>query len=375
MVSYHLRNILSALRNADQNYSLIDEGDKIVVGISGGKDSLTLLYALSLYGRFAKKNFTLYPVLLDLGFQDTYDFQPLKDFVSSLGLELEIIDARFVYPALEAHTKPGKHLSCSLCSRMKKAAMKDAAEKKKANKIAFAHHQDDLLETLFMNILHSGKVSTFTPKMVWEKQGITFIRPLFNVEEKEIRSLAKEMNFPILDLACPANHHTEREDTKEFLSSLYKKNPDYKKNLFKSLLNYDGFELPFSYLETTIEENKEYSLKRIVSPLEMRGTKLSQKKRKEGEIDFLILKKHKKVGEISYRMIRNHIYEIFNLDGNKESQVLAIKELVHEISKKSIPATFILKGVRKDIAESSSFQKKKDFSIEGIHYIFKTKSF
>ena len=374
MVSYHLRNILSSLRNADQNYSLIDEGDRIVVGISGGKDSLTLLYALSLYGRFAKKNFTLYPVLLDLGFQDTYDFQPLKDFVSSLGLELEIVDARFVYPALESHTKPGKHLSCSLCSRMKKAAMKDVAQRKKANKIAFAHHQDDLLETLFMNALHSGKVSTFTPKMFWDKEKITFIRPLFNVEEKEIRLFAKEMNLPILDLGCPANHHTEREDTKDFLSSLYKKNPDYKKNLSKSLLNYDGFELPFSYLETTIEENKDYSLKRITTPKEMRGTKLSQKKVKEGEIDILILKKHQKVGEISYRMIRNHIYEIFNLDGNKDSQILAIKELVHEISKKSIPATFILKGVRKDVTESSSFQKKKDFSIQGIHYIYKTKN-
>lgn len=374
MVSYHLRNILSSLRNADQNYSLIDEGDRIVVGISGGKDSLTLLYALSLYGRFAKKHFTLYPVLLDLGFQDTYDFQPLKDFVSSLGFELEIVDARFVYPALESHTKPGKHLSCSLCSRMKKAAMKDIAQRKKANKIAFAHHQDDLLETLFMNILHSGKVSTFTPKMLWEREDITFIRPLFNVEEKEIRLFAKEMNLPILDLGCPANHHTEREDTKDFLSSLYKKNPDYKKNLSKSLLNYDGFELPFSYLETTIEENKDYSLKRITNPDEMRGTKFSLKKKKEGEIDFLILKNHQKVGEISYRMIRNHIYEIFNVDGNKESQILAIKELVHEISKKSIPATFILKGARKDVAESSSFQKKKDFSIQGIHYIFKTKN-
>lgn len=374
MVSYHLRNILSSLRNADQNYSLIDEGDRIVVGISGGKDSLTLLYALSLYGRFAKKNFTLYPVLLDLGFQDTYDFQPLKDFVSSLGFELEIVDARFVYPALESHTKPGKHLSCSLCSRMKKAAMKDVAQRKKANKIAFAHHQDDLLETLFMNILHSGKVSTFTPKMLWEREGITFIRPLFNVEEKEIRLFAKEMNLPVLDLGCPANHHTEREDTKDFLSSLYKKNPDYKKNLSKSLLNYDGFELPFSYLETTIEENKDYSLKRITNPDEMRGTKFSLKKKKEGEIDFLILKNHQKVGEISYRMIRNHIYEIYNVKGDKESQILAIKELVHEISKKSIPATFILKGARKDVAESSSFQKKKDFSIQGIHYIFKTKN-
>lgn len=372
MVSYHLRNILSSLRNADQRYSLIDEGDKIVVGISGGKDSLTLLCALSLYGRFSKKNFTLYPVLLDLGFQETYDFKPLEDYVSSLGLKLEIVDARFVYPALESHTKPGKHLSCSLCSRMKKAAMKDIAKRKKANKIAFAHHQDDLLETLFMNIFHSGKVSTFTPKMVWEKENITFIRPLFDVEEKEIRAFAKEMSLPILDLGCPANHHTEREDTKEFLSSLYKKNPDYKKNLSKSLLNYDGFELPFSYLETTIEENNEYSLKKIVSPDEMRETKLVHKKKKEGEIDFLILKHHQKVGEISYRLVRNHLYEIFNLEGNKESQVLAIKELVHEISKKSIPATFILTGVRKDIAEASSFVKKKDFSIRGVHYLLKT---
>ncbi|HBN00556.1 MAG TPA: tRNA 2-thiocytidine(32) synthetase TtcA, partial [Firmicutes bacterium] len=246
MVSYHLRNILSALRNADQNYSLIDEGDRIVVGVSGGKDSLTLLYALSLYGRFAKKNFILYPVLLDLGFRDSYDFEPLKDFVSSLRLKLEIVDARFVYPALKAHTKPGKHLSCSLCSRMKKAAMKDIAQKKKANKIAFAHHQDDLLETLFMNILHSGKISAFTPKMLWEKEDITFIRPLYDVQEKEIRAFAKEMNLPIFDLGCEANHHTEREDIKEFLSSLYKRNPDNKKNLSKSLLNYDGFELPFS---------------------------------------------------------------------------------------------------------------------------------
>lgn len=374
MVSYHLRNILSALRNADQNYSLIDEGDRIVVGVSGGKDSLTLLYALSLYGRFAKKNFILYPVLLDLGFRDSYDFEPLKDFVSSLRLKLEIVDARFVYPALKAHTKPGKHLSCSLCSRMKKAAMKDIVQKKKANKIAFAHHQDDLLETLFMNILHSGKISAFTPKMLWEKEDITFIRPLYDVQEKEIRAFAKEMNLPIFDLGCEANHHTEREDIKEFLSSLYKRNPDNKKNLSKSLLNYDGFELPFSYLEKTIAENNEYSLKRITSPKEMRGTKISQKKEKEGEIDFLILKKHRKVGEISYRMIRNHTYEIFNVDGNKESQLLAIKELVDQIAKKSIPALFILKGVRKDIAESASFQKKKDFSVPGTHYIRKTKA-
>ncbi len=373
MTSYHLKNILSALRNADTSYSLIDNGDRIVIGVSGGKDSLGLLYALSLYGRFAKKDFKIYPVLLNLGFKEEYDFSTLKDFVSSLGYELKIVDATFVYPALLSHTKEGKHLSCSLCSRMKKAAIKDVAKELKANKIAFAHHHDDLVETLLMNVLHSGKISTFTPKMLWEEEGITFIRPLINVEEKELRGLVTELNLPVFELGCPANHQTERENVKNILSDLYKKNPEYRKNVAKSLLNYNSMELPFNYLETSCLEDSSYSLKQMTTLNDMRQSLISTKKAKENEIDFLILHEHKKVGEISYRLVRNHIYEIFNLTGPKQAQTLAINELVRGISRKCIPATFILSGARKEIAIATSFEKKKDYSLKGIHYIRKTK--
>ncbi len=373
MNNYHLRNILSSLRNADMHYSLIDDGDRIVLGLSGGKDSLCLLYVLSLYGKFSKKNYTVYPILLDLGFQEDYDFSSLEEFCSSLGYKLKIVDSRFVYPALKTHTKEGKHISCSLCSRMKKAAMKDVAKELHANKIAFAHHHDDLVETLVMNMVNSGKIATFTPKMFWEKENITFIRPLIDTDEKELRGLASDLNFPIFDLGCPANRHTERQETKEFLSSLYKKNPEIRKNIARCLLNYDNYELPFNYLENACYENESYSLKEITTPNEMRNTKISTKRLKENEKDFLILHKHKKVGEISYRLVRNHIYEIFNLDGDKESIEIAINELVREISKRSIPATFILTGVRKEIAEKCLFERKRDYSIKGLHYIRKTK--
>ncbi len=373
MNSYHLKNILSSLRNADTNYSLIDTGDRIVIGVSGGKDSLGLLYALSLYGRFAKKEFEIYPVLLNLGFKDEYDFTSLKEFVFSLGYELKIVDASFVYPALKAHTKEGKHLSCSLCSRMKKAAMKDVAKELRANKIAFAHHHDDLVETLMMNVLHGGKISTFTPKMVWEQEDITFIRPLIDVEEKELRGLVSDLNLPVFDLGCPANHQTERENIKTLLSDLYKISPEYRKNIAKSLLNYNSMELPFNYLETTCLDNNSYSLKQMTTLNDMRQSIISAKKPKENEIDFLILHNHKKIGEVSYRLVRNHIYEIFNVLGPKQAQIIAINELVRQISKKCIPATFILKGIRKDIAAETSFEKKKDYSLPGINYIRKTK--
>ncbi len=373
MNNYHLRNILSSLRNADMHYSLIDDKDRIVLGLSGGKDSLCLLYALSLYQRFSKKNYEIFPVLLDLGFKDDYDFSPLKEFCSSLGYPLKIVDSRFVYSALVTHTKEGKHVSCSLCSRMKKAAMKDVAKELKANKIAFAHHHDDLVETLAMNVINSGKIATFTPKMEWKEEKITFIRPFIEVEEKELRGLANDLSFPIFDLGCPANKHTERQNVKDFLSSLYKKNPEIRKNISRCLINYENFELPFNYSEITCKCDSSYSLKEITTPSEMRNTNISLKKMKENEKDFLILHKHKKVGEISYRLVRNHVYEIFNLDGDKYSQNIAIDELVESISKRSIPATFILTGAKKDVALVSSFEKRKDYTISGLHYLKKTK--
>lgn len=372
MKSYNLRIILSSTRNTDQKYSLIDDKDVIAIGISGGKDSLGLFYSLNLYKKFSGKNFDIIPILLDLGF-DNRDFSSLSDFFSSLGYELKIIDSRFVYPALQAHTKEGKHLSCSLCSRMKKAAIKDAAISLGANKIAFAHHKDDMLETLLLNVLKSQKLATFSPKMIWEDAKITFIRPLFDVDERNLRGLAEELNFPIFDLGCPANHHTEREEMKNLLSSLNKKYPDAKKNISASLINYESMDLPASYLEGTCAIYHEYSLKNVVTVDDIRNSTFANKKKRDGEVDFLILKNHQKVGEISYSIVRNHNVYIYNLLGEKDAQISAINEIIRVLSKKIIPCTFVLQNVKKNVAEESGFIKKQEFGIKGMHYIKKIK--
>ena len=121
-----IRKVLASIRNADSRFALINSGDKIVVGVSGGKDSLVLVYALHLYRKFAKSNFEIKPVILDLGFPG-FDPNPLKDYLSSLGLDLYVADAKNVYPILKAHQKEGAHLPCSICSRMKKAAINKVA--------------------------------------------------------------------------------------------------------------------------------------------------------------------------------------------------------------------------------------------------------
>lgn len=372
MKSYNLRIILSSIRNTDQKYSLIDNNDKIVVGISGGKDSLGLFYALNLYKKFSGKSFDIFPILLDLGFENR-DFSSLVSFFDALGYKLKIVDCRFVYPALKSHAKEGKHLSCSLCSRMKKAAIKDAALEMGANKIAFAHHQDDMIETLLLNVIKSQKLATFSPKMTWDDAKITFIRPLFEVEEKNLKGLSEELNLPVFDLGCPANHHTEREEIKHLLSSLSKKYPDSKKNIATSLINYSLVDLPSSYLEGTCVSSPKYSLKNVVTVDDIRNTSFANKKKREGELDFLIFEEHKKVGEISYSIIRNHNVYIYNLLGKKDAQISAINEIVRKLSKKIIPCTFILLNVRENVAKELDFIKKKEFGINGIHYIKKTK--
>ena len=233
-----IRTVLARLRQADQQYNLIENGDKILIGLSGGKDSVTLTYALTLYRKFSRTDFIIQPVILDLGFPN-FDPTIMRDFCESLGLKLMVVDNKEVYKILKIQQGDKEHLPCSICSRMKKASMNKLANELGFNKVSFAHHADDAIETYFMNTLFGGRVASFTPKMHLERANITFIRPLINVRESEIVKLVKEENLPVLASGCPANMHTRREEMKVMLKDLYHRYPTVKDNLLTMLSNYE----------------------------------------------------------------------------------------------------------------------------------------
>src|SRR5574344_963977 len=195
-----IKGILGGIRQADQKFALFEEKDRIMIGVSGGKDSMVLAYALIQYQRFNFVNFEIVPAILDLGFPG-FDATKIKEFFTNIGSELKVIDCSDVYKILKIQQKEAKHLPCSICSRMKKAAMNKAAKELGCNKVAFAHHADDAIETLFLNEIYGGRVSTFSPKMFLSKEKITFIRPLVLAKEEDLRRLCDEENIPI----CPSH--------------------------------------------------------------------------------------------------------------------------------------------------------------------------
>ena len=237
-----IRTILACIRNADKTYNLIQHGDKIVIGLSGGKDSVVLTYALCLYQKFSHTDFKIQPVMLDLGFPG-FDPYPMIKFCESLGLKLLVSDNQDVYKILQIQQKDAAHLPCSICSRMKKAAINKVAKEIGFNKVAFAHHADDAVETLMMNEIYGGRVATFSPKMHLEKADIEFIRPLLLCREKDISTLIKEENLPVCSSHCPADKTTTREDIKLFLNDLYHKIPASKDNFLTMLSNYEREDL------------------------------------------------------------------------------------------------------------------------------------
>ena len=333
-----IRTVLACIRKADSTYNLIEHGDKIVVGLSGGKDSVVLTYCLSLYQKFSHTDFKIQPVTLDLGFPG-FDPQPLVEFCRSLGMDLIVADAKEVYKILEIQKDKQdlKHLPCSICSRMKKAAINKVANEIGYNKVAFAHHADDALETLLMNEIHGCRIATFSPKMHLEKADITFIRPLILTHESDIKKLVKEEHLPVFDSHCPADKTTTREDVKNLMGEIYKQYPQAKDNFLTMLSNYEQEDLWGE--EIAYQINAEgLVLKPVISAYQMAEmTNIRYKCFVEEygisfdeEIDlstekeassYLIYLRDKVVGCIRYRP-----YE----DGYKLERVAVLKEYRHQ---------------------------------------------
>ena len=317
-----LRGILGSIRKADQKFDFFHEKDRVMLGISGGKDSMVLALTLSKYKEFKCVNFEIVPAILDLGFPG-FDATKIKEYLKSIGLDLKVIDSKEVYPILKAQQKDAKHLPCSICSRMKKAAMNKVAKELGCNKVAFAHHGDDAIETLFMNEIFGGRVATFQPKMYLERSEIEFIRPLILVHEHEIIKCIKEENIPVFSSHCPNDGYTMRKEMKDLLASIYEKYPSAKDNFFLMLENYKKEQLYYPDIFYKVER-KDIALKPVI--LEADARKEHEIRHLLGIEDFspnyeryLIYKKDKIIGVMSM-LVEEETVTIHDLEFLRESK-------------------------------------------------------
>ncbi len=226
-----MKKILGALRRADERFSLIEDGDKIAVGLSGGKDSMVMLRALSLYRLFSKKDYDLIAVMVDLGFPGT-DPAAVGAFADENNVPLHILHTQIGEIVFEARREKNP---CALCAKMRKGAFYARAKELSCNKAAFAHHMEDAIETFLLSMLYESRLHTFSPRTYLSRQDITLIRPLIFAAEKDIIAVREACGIPVLKNPCPADGHTKREEAKEILSYLCSKRMNAKQSIFKAV--------------------------------------------------------------------------------------------------------------------------------------------
>ena len=216
-----IQHILSHTRKAIEEYNMIENGDRIAVGISGGKDSLTLLCALASIKRFLDKDFSLVAITIDMGFEGA-DFSAISSLCEELEVEYHVVPTQ-IYEIIFNVRK--EKSPCSLCSRMRRGALHDAAKEFNCNKIALGHHFDDVVETFMLNLFFEGRIGCFSPITYLSRKDLTMIRPLIYTHEKEIKTFATKENLPVYKSPCPADGNTERANMKEFLAPFDKAHP------------------------------------------------------------------------------------------------------------------------------------------------------
>lgn len=212
---------------------MIEEGDKIAVGISGGKDSLTLLYALAKLRDFYPKKFDIIAITVDLGIPNA-DFSEIEDFCETLKVPYHIEKTQ-IYDIIFNHRKESN--PCSLCARMRKGALNNKITELGCNKAAYAHHKDDVVETLMMSLIYEGRISSFLPVTSLDKSKITVIRPLIYCTEGEVASFSRDNKLPVVKAKCPADGYTKRQYAKELIYKLNKENPNCKDRIFSAIEN------------------------------------------------------------------------------------------------------------------------------------------
>lgn len=226
-----LQRLLSLTRQAVDDYALIDSGDKIAVGISGGKDSLTLLYALHGLKRFYPNEFELAAITVDLGFEN-FDLSPVRSLCSELSVPFTVVPTDIGKILFETRKESNP---CALCAKMRKGALNETAKQLGCNKIAYAHHRDDLIETMLLSLIYEGRFYAFSPKTFLDRTELTVIRPMIYVSEADVIGFKNRFSLPVCKNPCPVDGKTKREYVKQLTKQLNLQAPGVKERLFHAI--------------------------------------------------------------------------------------------------------------------------------------------
>ena len=228
-----MKTVLGCIRKADTDFGMIAPGDRIAVGVSGGKDSLLLLYALSLYRKFSGKDFTLQAITLKLGLEP-FDVSGIEELCRQIDVPYTVLDTEIAHVIFDIRKESNP---CALCAKMRRGALNDAAVAAGCNKVALGHHREDAIETLLMSLIFEGRLHTFHPNTYLSRRNITVIRPMVYVPEKHVIHMVRTLNLPVVKNPCPADGNSKREEIKELIASLCKTYPHLKDYMLSALQN------------------------------------------------------------------------------------------------------------------------------------------
>lgn len=234
-----MKQILGALRRADERFSMVEDGDRIAVGLSGGKDSMLLLEALKLYQLFSKKHYDLEAVCVDLGFGN-YDTEIMRGFCEELEIPFTLIPTQIGEIVFDVREEKNP---CSLCAKLRKGALYRTASEHGCTKAAFGHHMDDVIETFLMNMLFAGRMATFSPKAHLTRRNITLIRPFILLREWDIKGAVSRQGIPVAKNPCPQDALTNRQILKDYIKNLDGQFPHASERIATAISNTATYDL------------------------------------------------------------------------------------------------------------------------------------
>ena len=226
-----LQRLLSLTRQALDEYNMIDSGDKIAVGLSGGKDSLALLYAMSHLQKFYPKSFELCAITVDLGFGN-FNLEAAREFCSALSVPYTVVPTKISQIVFETRKESNP---CALCAKMRKGALNQAVKEAGCNKIAYAHHRDDVIDTMLLSLIYEGRFHTFSPKTYLDRMDLFVIRPFIYIPEADIIGFKNRYDLPVCKNPCPVDGKTKREYVKELTKSINREAPGVKDRFFHAI--------------------------------------------------------------------------------------------------------------------------------------------